>query len=84
MTKRSTNLNRWRKAGSPEAIADLMQFYGITADELRAYYRKNAGTSRKTTICPRCGKSIEVEVNNFDGSAVCPVCENDITIQIEK
>lgn len=80
MAKRSTNLNRWRKAGSTEAIADLMQSMGITAAELRAWARKDAGTSRRITVCPRCGKSIEVEVNNFDGSSVCPVCENNIVV----
>ena len=80
MTKRSTNLNRWRKAGSPEAIADLMQSFGVTSTELRSWARKNAGTTRKRTTCPRCGKWIEVEVNNFDGASVCPVCENDIEV----
>ena len=76
MTKRSTNLNRWRAAGSPEAIADLMQSLGFTAADLRKCARKDAGTSRKRTNCPRCGKFIEIEVNNFDGSSVCPACEN--------
>jgi len=80
MAKRSTNLNRWRKAGSPEAIADLMQSMGITAADLRAWAKKDAGTHRKLTNCPRCGQSIEVEVSNYDGSSVCPVCENDIIV----
>lgn len=42
MTKRSTNLNRWRKAGSPEAIADLMQMFGVSSEELRTWARHNA------------------------------------------
>jgi uncharacterized Zn finger protein (UPF0148 family) len=80
MTKRSTNLNRWRKAGSTEAIADLMQMFGVSADELRTWARHNAGTTRKSTTCPRCGKWIEVEINNLDGTSVCPACENNIVV----
>lgn len=80
MTKRSTNLNNWRKSGSPEAIADLMKMFGVSSEELRAWAHKNAGTSRKRVTCPRCGKWIEVEINNFDGTSVCPACENDIVI----
>jgi len=81
MAKKSTNFNRWRKVGrSASDVADLMQHYGISAADLRNYARKEAGTTRKIVTCPRCGKSIEIEVNNFDGSSVCPVCENDIII----
>jgi ssDNA-binding Zn-finger/Zn-ribbon topoisomerase 1 len=81
MAKKSTNFNRWRKVGrSASDVADLMQHYGVTPDELRAYAKKNAGTTRKVVICPRCGKSIEIEIENFDGSSVCPACENDIII----
>lgn len=81
MAKRSTNFNRWRKAGTAKDVADLMQHYGVTADELHAYAKKNAGTSRRHVVCPRCSKVIETEVNNWDGSATCPACENDIVIQ---
>jgi len=81
MTKRSTNFNRWRKIGHSSAdVADLMQHFGIRADELRVWAKTSAGTTRKLVTCPRCGKSIEIEVNNFDGSSVCPVCENDINV----
>lgn len=83
--KRSTNFNRWRRTGHSAAdVADLLQHFGVTAEDVRAWARQNAGAIRRTVTCPRCGKVIEVEVNTFDGSAVCPACENDITIKSEK
>lgn len=38
-----------------------------------------AYSTRKRFTCPRCQVWIEAEVTT-DGEAVCPACENDITI----
>ena len=80
MAKRSTNFNRWRKTGTTRDVADLMQRYGVTADDLRAYQRQRMGTSRRRGVCPRCGATIETEVYNYDGSCTCPACENEINL----
>jgi len=81
--KRSVNLNRAKKSGRLNAsnTADLLAHFGVTAAELRAYARKNAGDSRKRFTCPRCNVWVEAEVNNFDGAAVCPSCENEVQVQ---
>ena len=80
--KRSVNLNRARKSAGLNAknVADLLDAYGVTAEDLKAYYRKRDGTHRQRFTCPRCQTWVETEVNNFDQSAVCPSCENDVII----
>ncbi len=82
MTKRSTNLNRWRKTGTASDVADLMTRYGVTAQDLRQYARSKAETKQMTYQCNRCGKICESQVNLFDGSTTCPACENTITIDV--
>ena len=79
--KRSTNFNRHKKVGRSAAdVADLMQHFGITADELREYQKKKAGTIRKRYVCSRCRQMCESEVSNYDNSTTCPFCENVVIV----
>jgi Zn finger protein HypA/HybF involved in hydrogenase expression len=82
MTKRSTNLNRWRKTGTAADVADLMTRFGVTADDLRKYSRSKANTKQMYYKCPRCSQVCDSQVNLFDGSTTCPACENNITIDV--
>jgi hypothetical protein len=81
MAKKSTNFNQWRRIGHSAAdVAELMHMFGVTPDELRATLKSNAGSRREHFTCPRCQTWVETEINNYDNSAVCPHCENQIIV----
>lgn len=63
-------------------IAAMMRENDVSPEVMRHYLKVNAGTRRGVYTCPRCSRSIEVEVNLWDGSTVCPVCENDIILSV--
>jgi len=52
-----------------------------TKEELEAKKKEAAGTTAKRFTCPACKQFIQVRVNNYDESAVCPQCKADITLQ---
>jgi len=82
MTKRSTNFNQWRKAGTVQDVADLFQMYGVTAQDLKEYQKSKAATVRKSYTCPQCGLYVESDVSDYDHLTTCPNCENVVVVGV--